>query len=374
MSRSCFLFLSVLVAGMVLHATNSVHEVKPEKAAKPVNTARIKLPIAEVKLAADRQVSTYPGRVVPIQVVNVIAQVSGEILEVGFENGSDVQAGDLLYRLDPVKYEAAVKNAEAKVAECKATLSYAELSYARHSKLVGTRAVSLDAVDNALSVRDSARAALAAAQAALISAKDDLRHCVIVAPISGKIGTTTMTRGNYAKEGGDSLVTIVQTSPIRVNFSMSNRKFLDLFGGLSGRVGNEAEAELFLANGEAFNRQGKFDYIDNKADELTDTIQVYFQYPNEDGLLQAGGMLTVNLSSKKGAMRPAVPPTSILQDIQGPYVWVLDENGVAKRRSIARGDLVGDKVLIEKGLNVGERIVADGAHKVKRGMIVEPAK
>ncbi len=334
----------------------------------------IKLPVSEVKLKADHQDTTYPGRVVPIQVVNVIPQVSGEILEVGFENGADVQAGDLLYRLDPVKYESAVKNAEAKVAECKATLSYAELSYARHRKLVGTRAVSLDAVDNALSIRDSARAALAAAQADLISAKDDLRHCLIVAPISGKLGSTTMTRGNYAKAGGTPLVTIVQMSPIRVNFSISNRRFLDLFGGLSDRLGKEADAALYLANGKPFKREGKFDYVENTADELTDTIQVYFQYPNNDGLLKPGGMLTVKLSSKVGEMRPAVPPAAILQDVQGSYVWVLDGKGQASRRSIARGDLVGDWVFVEKGLKVGERIVADGAHKVKRGMTVEAVK
>ena len=125
---------------------------------------KITLPVAEVSEVADFQERVYPGRVVPIAQVNVVPQVSGEILEVAFENGALVKAGDLLYRLDPVKYEAAVKNAEAKVAECKSALGYAELSYTRHQKLVESRAVSQDAVDNALSARDSARAALAASE------------------------------------------------------------------------------------------------------------------------------------------------------------------------------------------------------------------
>ncbi len=330
--------------------------------------------MSEVIERSDMRVSSFPGRIVPISRVNIVPQVSGEILEVCFHNGAMVKEGDLLYRLDPVKYEAAVRNAESKVAESKANAAYAELSYQRHRKLLGTRAVSLDAVDNALSLRDSSRAALAAAQAELTAAKDDLKHCTIVAPISGKIGSTTMTRGNYAKAGDETLVSIVQMSPIRVNFSISNRRFLDLFGGVSHRVGNEAEASLVLANGEPFEHRGTFDYVENVADELTDTIQVYFQYPNDDGLLRPGGVLTVTLSSKVGAMRPAVPPTAILQDVQGPYVWVLDANGKAERRSIARGDLIGDWVFVEKGLKAGERIVADGAHKVKRGMTVEAAK
>lgn len=336
--------------------------------------ATVTLPVAEVVERPDMSVSTFPGRVVPIARVNVVPQVSGEILEVCFENGALVKEGDILYRLDPVKYEAAVKNAESKVAECKANASYAELSYERHKKLLETRAVSVDAVDNALSLRDSSRAAFAAAKADLVAAKDDLQHCTIVAPISGKIGSTAMTRGNYAKAAGDPLVSIVQMSPIRVRFSLSNSRFLSLFGGLSRRLKDESASSVALANGETFTGKGVFEYVENTADELTDTIQVFFQYENPEGTLRPGGTVSVTLSSKKGEMRPAVPPGAVLQDIQGPYVWVLDDRNRAVRRSVARGDLVGDWVLIEKGLKKGERIVADGAHKVKRGMTVEAAK
>jgi RND family efflux transporter MFP subunit len=336
--------------------------------------ATLTLPVAEVVEKPDMSVSTYPGRVIPISQVNVVPQVSGEILEVCFENGAMVKEGDVLYRLDPVKYEAAVKNAESKVAECKANASYAELSYERHKKLLETRAVSVDAVDNALSLRDSSRAAYAAAKADLVAAKDDLQHCTIIAPISGKIGSTAMTRGNYAKAAGDPLVSIVQISPIRVRFSISNSRFLRLFGGVSSRLQQEAIGSVFLANGAPFQGKGAFDYVENMADERTDTLQVFFQYENPDGLLRPGGTVTVTLASKKGELRPAVPPSSVLQDIQGPYVWVLDARNVASRRSIARGDLVGDWVFVEKGLKKGERIVADGAHRVKRGMTIEAAK
>lgn len=336
--------------------------------------AVVTLPVAEVVERPDMKVATYPGRVIPISRVNVVPQVSGEILEVCFDNGAMVKEGDVLYRLDPVKYEAAVKNAESKVAECKANASYAELSYERHKKLLETRAVSVDAVDNALSLRDSSRAAYAAAKADLIAAKDDLQHCTIVAPISGKIGSTAMTRGNYAKAAGDPLVSIVQVSPIRVRFSLSNRRFLGLFGGLTQRLKDESISSIALANGETFPGKGSFEYVENTADELTDTIQVYFQYDNPDGMLRPGGTVSITISSKKGEMRTAVPPGAVLQDIQGPYVWVLGPDNKVSRRSIARGDLVGDWVFVEKGLRKGERIVADGAHKVKRGMTVEAAK
>ena len=335
--------------------------------------AEIVLPVAKVREMPDHRVKTYPGRVVPIQRVDVIPQVSGEILEVCFSDAAQVKEGDVLYRLDQVKYQAAVKNAESKLAECKANASYAALSYERHKKLLETRAVSLDAVDNALSQRDSSRAALAAAQADLISAKDDLKHCTITAPITGKIGTTAKTKGNYVTSGSGVLVSIVQRDPIRVRFSISNRELLELFYGKWKTSRDNAEITLTLADGKTRMTGGQAEYMENSADELTDTVQIFARFDNPDFLLKVGGTVEVTVLAKAGVMRPAIPPTAILQDTQGPYVWVLDDAGKASRRTIARGDLVGDWMFVEKGLKLGETVVADGAHRVHRGDVVKAA-
>lgn len=334
---------------------------------------KVTLPVTEVKNVADRPTRTYPGRVVPVAQVNVIPQVSGEILDVAFENGSVVKKGDMLYRLDPVKYEAAVKNAEAKVAECTATLSYAERNFTRHQNLVQTRAVSQDAVDNALSTRDSARAALEAAKADLVSARDDLRHCRILAPITGKIGTTQYTAGNYLQKGQGTLVSLIQYRPIRVRFSVSNRDFLEMFGGDTKRFREEGGLALTLADGSEYAEEGVVEYSENSADEQTDTIQIYALYPNANVGLRPGGTVSVSLTPKNGVLRPAIPPTAVLQDVQGPYVWVVAEDGTPSRRYIARGNIEGDWQFVEKGLRVGERIVADGGHKVRKGMKVVAA-
>ena len=332
--------------------------------------AELVLPVAEVVERPDYRQKVYPGRIVAIQKVEVVPQVSGEILEVCFQDGSQVQVGDALYRIDPVKYEAAVKNAESKLTETKASVKYAELSYDRHKKLLETRAVSLDAVDNALSLRDSSRAAYAAAQAELVAAKDDLAHCTIVAPISGKLGTTLKTKGNYVNKGAETLVTLVQQDPIRVRFSMSNRELLELFRGKWSTSRENAVVDLTLADGETQVTGGMAEYMENAADEATDTVRIFAKFDNPQKLLKVGGTVTVTVSSKTGVMRPAIPPTAILQDTQGPYVWALDAEGRAARRTVARGDLVGDFVFVEKGLKVGERIVADGAHRVHKGDVV----
>ena len=331
----------------------------------------LRLPVAEVVERPYHETRTCPGRVVAIARVNVVPQVSGEILEVGFRNGDIVRQGAMLYRLDPVKYEAAVKNAEAKLAECRANVKYADSSYERHKKLLGTHAVSLDAVDNALSQRDSARAALAAAQAELTSAQDDLKHCTIVAPIAGKLGSTALTEGNYVVKGSEPLVTLVQSAPIRIRFSISNGDYLRMFGARAQRMRDEAEVTVTLANGETLAETGEIEYVDNVADEMTDTIQVFAVYPNENRRLKPGGTVAVSFKPKSGVPRTAIPPTAILQDVQGPYVWVVGPGGAVERRSVARGSVVEDWLFIEKGLSAGERVVADGAQKVRRGMTVE---
>ena len=339
-----------------------------------VLSATITLPVAEVREVPDLQPSTYPGRVTPIALVDVVPQVSGEILEVCFSNGQTVKQGDVLYRLDPVKYEAAVKNSESKFAECKAKARYAELSYERHKKLLESRAVSLDDVDNALAQRDSSRAALAAAQAELVAARDDLKHCTITAPIAGKVGSTVKTAGNYVTSGSLTLVTIVQLAPIRVRFSVSNREILDMSGSEGRRRREDVSVALTLANGTSYGGDGRVEYADNLADELTDTMTVYALFQNDDLRLVPGGTVAVTIASKRGVMRPAIPPTAVLQDTQGPYVWALGPGGKVERRTIARGDQSGDWLFVEKGLKTGERIVADGAHRVRRGDIVKAAE
>lgn len=359
--------LSVL--GAVLAAATPIMPAAAEPAKKG---APVKVPVAEVAQVDDYRTKTYPGRVVPIAQVNVVPQVSGEILEVGFVNGAIVKEGDLLFRLDPVKYQAAVKNAEAKVAECKANLSYAELSYTRHKKLVASHAVSLDAADNALSSRDSARAALAAAEADLIVARDNLAHCRITAPHGGKLGTTLFTMGNYVTPSSGTLVTLIQTAPIRVRFSMSNGEFLELFGARNRLIKARGHVTLTLADGSEYGETGEIEYVENAADEMTDTIQVYALFPNAERVLKPGGTVVVTLSSTEPVHCAAVPPNAVVLDMRGAFVWLLGPGNVAEKRYVNRGPIVQGMQTITSGVKPGEKIVADGVHKVSKGVKVEP--
>ena len=357
-------FWGVALAGAVAAA--------PAQSLRAKKDAPVRVPVAEVVQVDDYRTKTYPGRVVPVAQVNVVPQVSGEILKVGFENGAVVKEGDLLFSLDPVKYQAAVKNAEAKVAECKANLSYAELSYTRHKKLAASHAVSQDAADNALSSRDSARAALAAAEADLVVARDNLTHCRITAPHGGKLGTTLFTKGNYVTPTSGTLVSLIQTAPIRVRFSMSNGEFLELFGARNRLIRARGHVTLTLSDGSEYAETGEVEYVENAADETTDTIQVYALFPNAERVLKPGGTVVVTLSSTEPVHCTAVPPNAVILDMKGSYVWLLGADNVAEKRYVHRGPIVQGMQTVTTGVKPGDRIVADGVHKVAKGMKVEP--
>lgn len=332
----------------------------------------VSLPVEKVALMENFQTRRYPGRIVSIADITFVARVNGEILKMGFKNGDMVTAGQLLFELDSVKYRAAVKNAEAKIAEYKARMAYAESSYQRNLKLSATQAVSKDALENSLSERNAYQAALAAAEADLVAAKKDLANCRITAPIPGKMGTANFTQGNYVTTSSGTLVTLVQTSPIRARFSISNRDYLGMFGGLEKNIRAYGSIELTLANGKKFKETGKIEYVENTADSSTDTIQVYAVFQNRDCILNAGAVVEIELKNTVGEKLPAVPHTAILQDVKGSYVWVLDEKNTAKKRYIVRGSATEDHQLVDSGLKGGERIVSDGVHKVRNGSVIAP--
>ena len=330
----------------------------------------VKLPLETVENIKTSASLVFPGKVCAVQQVDIVPQVSGEIKEVVFTNGAIVEAGTILYRIDKLKYQAAVKNASALVTERKAKKAYAEAAYQRHLKLSGLKAVSEDAVENALSERDRAQADLEAAEADLLVAEDNLEHCEIKAPIRGKLGTTRLTQGNYVTPQSGTLVTLVQTQPIRVRFSLSNSDLISMFGGKSRTLREKGAVKVILPNGGEFPEEGEIEYTENLVDEATDTIRVFALFKNEERLLRPGGTVGVELRNKGGVMKTAVSQTAVMQGTKGAYVWVVGKDGAVRKRPVERGAAEGDRQIIESGLEAGETVVLDGVHKVKEGQKV----
>lgn len=327
--------------------------------------------VGTVGTAESVEVKRYTGHITTESRVDLVARVSGELLRQGFKEGDFVEKGQVLCELDPVRYEAAVKNIEAQIAETKARLAYAELSFNRAEKLYREKAGTKDSMDSSESEYNAAQASLLAAEAQLITTKDDLKNTRIIAPISGKIGVTNFTEGNYLTPTSGIIATIVQMDPLRVNFSMSNRDFLAMFGS-EKNLKSEANIQLKLANDRMYGYTGAVEFIDNQANTRTDSIHIYAKFANPDGVLLPGSTVQVFLSRRDGSTLPAVFPSAVMHDSRAAYVYVVDGENRVERRDVELGPLSHDAQLIKSGVKAGELVVVDGTHKTRPGGVIDP--
>lgn len=331
---------------------------------------KVRVPVCAVTEAEDTVSSEYVGLVQSKEVVRVVPQVSGELLEVSFADGSLVKSGQTLYRIDDVRYRAAVKSCEAKVAEAKAKLAYGKSNLARTKTLFDKEVTTLDSYESVRSETEALAAQVSSAEAALVTAQEDLRRCVITSPIDGMVATTNVTRGNYVTAAGASLVTVFQMNPIRVRFSVSSRDFLS-FGGKLEELQKGWECTVTLSDGKAYGKPGQLELVNYEANQSTDTVQLYALFENPDYRLLPNSTVTVNFAQRTGHRQPAVPVTAVMHDRDGAYVWLLDEAGKASKRHVALGSERGGMQLVLSGLAVGDRVVSDGTHKVMAGAVIE---
>jgi len=329
--------------------------------------------IAEVEDVANVQSRRYTGQVVAQAVVNVTPRVSGEILKLGFNDGDYVKKGQMLYTIEKTQYEAAVKQAEASIAEIKANLEYAQSSYDRNQMLYEVNAASKDSMENTKSALDALKAGQAAAEAALVTAQDNLKYTTITAAIDGLVGVTKYTAGNFVTPSSGPILTIIQMQPIRVRFSMSTGDFLSGYGSLKALKEN-GQISLKLADGSEYATGGKIEFLNNEANVKTDAIQVYASFPNADMKLIPGSTVTVTLSKKGAAAMPAVPPSAVMHDAQTSFVYVVGDGNKTERRVVELGDMTKTHQFIKSGLKSGEKVVYQGTHKVMPGDEIVPAE
>lgn len=323
--------------------------------------------------AEDNQARRYTGLVVSPSIISLMPRVTGEIIEVNFQDGGIVAKGQVLYRIDPVQYEAAAKAAEAEVAQVKAVLKYAESNYNRLRLLHECNAASTDSMENSLRAMQVGEANLLAAEAALITARDNLKNTVVYSPIDGTIGVTDFTVGNYVSPGSGVLAKVIQTDPIRVRFSISNRDFLSIFGS-PAEFRKNASVRLRLADDSIYSEDGEPELVNNEANRNTDTLQLYAKFKNPEMKLTAGSSVTVTLSQKQPVKHPAVLPSAVMHDRDSMFVYVLDSANKIEKRVVQVGNATASAQFILSGLKPGERVVVDGTHKVRADETVNPVK
>lgn len=329
------------------------------------------------KPAETKNISAFDNKISYIEAINevtLLPKVTGTVEKVLFEEGSMVKAGDVLFEIEPSKYQAAYDLAKARLDSAKANLVKAERDYNRQVKLSNEKFASKATFDTAESAYLQAKAAVDEASANLDSATVDLNYTKVTAPIDGKIGKAYVTKGNYVVASGVKLAKIVQVNPIRISFSLTDKEM----ASLQQREYNNDElvANITLPTGETIEEKVVSTFFDNSVNASTATLSVFADVANEDLRLIPGNYVQSAITDNKPVYAVVVPQTSINYDNEGAYVYVAkinndtskenDWHGIAEQRRVVLGDTIGSsEQSVLKGLNEGELIVVQGNVKIQ---------
>ena len=355
----------------------------PSCGKKPPAAAPAMPPAAVTFLPATTETVTItrelPGRITALRVAEVRARVSGIILEKAIQEGVDVKAGDLLFKIDPAPLEAAKENAAAALARAEATLQSTKTRLARFASLSDSAAISKQDVEDAESAEKVAAAELKAAAAALKSAELDLGYATVTAPISGRAGKAQVTEGALVGEGEATLLAVIQQlDPIHFDFTQSSRDLIALKramdrGELSQLDPAKASATLLFDDGSEYEHPGKILFSEARVDETTGMVTLRAEFPNADRLLLPGmfGRIRVVQAVRENVV--TVPQRAVTR-LQGgkASVLVVDDTNHAQLKVIETDEVSGDKWVVRSGLNAGEKVIIEGHLKAKPGSPVAP--
>lgn len=310
------------------------------------------------------------GQVEAIRTVNVRAAVEGFLTETAFQEGASVKEGDVLFRIDPLRYQAAVQQAEATLARIDAQIIYATNNYKRLSALARSQATSEEETESALAKLEELKASRAGAQADLTKARKDLSDCTIRAEITGKIGRVAFAVGNYIT-AGETLATIVQVDPIYVRFPLSQSDVNGAFGG-PRRIDSVTDVRLVTAGGAQYPTAGHIEIVDNLLSDNTDSYTLWAKFENPDNTLIPRGIGALLISMADTVEVTTVPLTAVHHDAAGSFVYTVADDGTVARRDVISGSIRGRLQSIYDGLRPEEMVITDGAHKTREGAKVIP--
>ena len=304
----------------------------------------------------------FSGEVVSYRRIEVRARVDGVIQERAFTEGALVQPGQVLYRLDRIRYDAAYRSALARFANAKRTLE-------RLEPLVAQHAVAQQDVDNARSESE-------AAQAALEQAKKDLDDTDVKAEIEGRVGRALLEVGARVTGPADLLTTIDRLDPVYVTFRPASDQLLKWQQDSRARElihpGSRLVVQVVLPDGSALPRTGRLDFVAPALDASTGTQEFRALFQNGDRLLMPGQFVRVELVGFARDSALAVPLRAVQSGLGRQYVYVVSTGDTATIRDVHPGSWSGNLWIIEQGLHAGDRVIVDGVQKVVPGRPVRP--
>lgn len=319
-----------------------------------------------------------PGRTSAFLVAQVRARVDGIVLRREFVEGSDVKAGQRLYKIDPAPYLAQLNSAKASLAKAQANLATQNALAARYKVLVAANAISKQDYDNAVAAQGQAAADVAAGKAAVDTAQINLGYTDVVSPITGRVGISQVTPGAYVQAGQATMMsTVQQLDPVYVDLTQSSLEGLKLRQAVqSGRLKTNgpgaAKVTLILEDGKPYPEQGKLQFSDVTVDQSTGSVTLRAIFPNPGRVLLTGMFVRARIEAGINDNAFLVPQIGVSHDQKGqPVALVVGaDNKVAPRQLVTTG-MHGQDWIVESGLKAGDRVIVHGVDKARPGTTVK---
>lgn len=335
--------------------------------------------VVTVQPGAVGLLTELPGRLEASRVAQVRARAAGILQQRLFQEGSEVKAGQALFRIDAAPYQAALQSAEAALAKGQANLAQASALAERYQPLAAAQAVSQQDYANAVAAQKLAEAEVAAGKAAVAAARINLGYASVTAPIAGRIGRALVTEGALVGQGeATPLAVVQQIHPLYVNFTQSAAEVLQLRRAMdAGRFrraagSDAASVRVLLEDGSEYPLAGKLLFSDLTVDAGTGQITLRAQVPNPDGRLLPGLYVRVRLEQAQADNAVLLPQQAVTRSGQGDTVLVIGTDGKPAPRAVKIGGQQGGQWVVLDGLQAGEQVVVDGFQKLRGNPVVKP--
>lgn len=355
--------LAAAMASLALLAACS--SKKPQQAVNPtvpVTVASVVQRTVPVQVRAIGNVEAY-------STVGVKSQVNGQLIGVHFTEGQDVKQGQLLFTLDPSSFAADLKRAQANLIQDEAKARNAQVEAVRYGKLVQEGVVAKEQADQVQTNYEALQAAVNADKAAVDYYKVQLAYTKIYSPLVGRTGSLKLHLGNVVKANADDAMIIInQVEPIYVDFSVPQQSLPEI---KEYSAGGKLKVEAAIPTQEDRPEVGTLSFIDNTVDLNTGTIKLKGTFVNQARRLWPGQFVNVAVTLTEKPNAIVVPSQAIQTGQQGPYVFVIRPDLTAESRLVSTGRNIDGQVVVEKGLQPGEKVVTDGQIRLVPGSKVE---